>query len=410
MTYNVLLPNSKDGWWIYKYYRDSDAEMTSWPARQSLLKQQTLDVAADFVCLQEVSDLSFAEDFAFLAEAGYESVMFSKGRMRPATFWRSERWESVAQLHKDRTLIVALKLKTGSHKGSVVFLINCHLSAGPAADRRMRQAHEALTTAAKEAQKMKLDISKCPVVFCGDLNSMGETGVRQLLVAGEVGPEFREFGDPTERGQQGKQLTAKVKSQPVGRFADVAELCFGKENVPATIMATNIDSKMQHENGEPTQEVIAAVKTAFKKLCSTNDAEMNRGDVDRWLLAVNKEVGRGSEYRAAMAAMEKRGSETLSEEDFVGIYAAELAEGKFWGVEHDLRVMLGDGMAIPSEGPCELCFDHIFFSVGTLRLVAVQESLSEEQRKRIWGQPYDVLPNSWHPSDHLPVAAVFALR
>ena len=44
---------------------------------------------SDIVCLQEVSELSFDEDFSFLVAAGYEALMHNKkGRMRPATFWR----------------------------------------------------------------------------------------------------------------------------------------------------------------------------------------------------------------------------------------------------------------------------------------------------------------------------------
>jgi len=110
-----------------------------------------------------------------------------------------------------------------------------------------------------------------------------------------------------------------------------------------------------------------------------------------------------------MAAMEKRGSDTFSREDFVALYAAELAEGKFWGVEHDLRVLNGEGLSVPSEGPCALCFDHIFFTPERLQLLGVQEPLTDEQRRRIYQEPWEVLPNSWHPSDHLPVAALFRL-
>lgn len=80
MSYNVLLPNSKDGWWIYKYYR-SAGEQSEWPARQMLLKRQIQEVAADIVCLQEVSDLSFEEDFGFMAsDLKYESLLHEKKR------------------------------------------------------------------------------------------------------------------------------------------------------------------------------------------------------------------------------------------------------------------------------------------------------------------------------------------
>lgn len=66
MSYNVLLPNSQDGWWIYKYYRDSRGSHTDWTERQALLRQQILDVGPEVLCLQEVCELSFQEDFGFL--------------------------------------------------------------------------------------------------------------------------------------------------------------------------------------------------------------------------------------------------------------------------------------------------------------------------------------------------------
>ena len=40
--------------------------------------------------------------------------------------------------------------------------------------------------------------------FCGDFNSQGASAVRQLLTQGQVLPEFRESGDPTERAQEGR--------------------------------------------------------------------------------------------------------------------------------------------------------------------------------------------------------------
>ena len=89
--------------------------------------------------------------------------------------------------------------------GRHVFLVNLHLSAGANADRRLRQVHEALETVEKEAKKMRLELQTLPVIFAGDFNSQGLTAVRELLTTGAVGPDFRESGDPTERGQEGKQ-------------------------------------------------------------------------------------------------------------------------------------------------------------------------------------------------------------
>ena len=43
----------QDGWWIYKYYRNSIGLHTEWPQRQALLKQQIQQVDPEILCLQE---------------------------------------------------------------------------------------------------------------------------------------------------------------------------------------------------------------------------------------------------------------------------------------------------------------------------------------------------------------------
>jgi len=51
--------------------------------------------------------------------------------------------------------------------------------------------------------------------------------------------------------------------------------------------------------------------------------------------------------------------------------------------------------------------DYIYFH--GLECTAVQDVLTEDERIRIYNDG-DALPNEWHPSDHLPVAAVFSLK
>lgn len=404
MSYNVLLPNNQDGWWIYKYYRNP-GEFAEWAGRQAMLKQQLLGSNVDFVCLQEVSDVSWAEDWLFMGQAGYEALMHDKkGRMRPATFWRRDTWELISAQHKDRTLVTAMCLRA---TGTVLFVVNGHLSAGPQADRRLRQTSEALDTVAKEAKKLGLQVPGVPVVFCGDCNSQGRTGVDELLTAGKVEPDFRESGDPTERGQQGKAVTTKTKSQALGFFADASVAFFGEQDVPSTMILANIDSKMLFDDGTMTPACSEALQAAFASCCSPGSEVMTKADCERWLLAVNRELGRGSEYRAMLAAFEKSGVERLNLDEFVAIYAGELAEGKFWGVEHDLRALGGQGLTVPSEGPCQLRFDHVYFTTSSLKLCDVQDPLPKERRSSVFADPWDVLPNSWHPSDHLPVVATF---
>lgn len=71
MSYNVLLPNSQDGWWLYKMYSQLvPVESTTWNFRQRLLQDQIAVADADVVCLQEAAESSFESDFHFMKDLG----------------------------------------------------------------------------------------------------------------------------------------------------------------------------------------------------------------------------------------------------------------------------------------------------------------------------------------------------
>ncbi|KAI2514089.1 hypothetical protein MHU86_473 [Fragilaria crotonensis] len=82
LSYNVLLPNSVDAWWTYKMYSpplsEENRHVAAWSHRRDLLKNRIGLVNADVVCLQEVSPESFEDDFAFMAELGYDGCELFK--------------------------------------------------------------------------------------------------------------------------------------------------------------------------------------------------------------------------------------------------------------------------------------------------------------------------------------------
>lgn len=106
-------------------------------------------------------------------------------------------------------------------------VVNCHLTGGPAPERRLRQVFDALETARKEANRLLAEEESAaasngstrgrnnrnkggqpkgarvpptrlptsvPVVVCGDFNSDGPTAVSELLKKGVVEASFRELG------------------------------------------------------------------------------------------------------------------------------------------------------------------------------------------------------------------------
>jgi mRNA deadenylase 3'-5' endonuclease subunit Ccr4 len=163
LSYNVLLPNSVDGWWTYKMYMPPLPQdmlfQASWDYRRGLLKERIQLVNADVVCLQEIAPESFPEDFAFMQDLGYDGVeLYKKGRFRPATFWKTSQCELASPaVHKDRCLLTAFKLPDycDDQQKHHWHVCNCHLQAGTQGGRRVRQIHEAMRGVLTLARKLK---------------------------------------------------------------------------------------------------------------------------------------------------------------------------------------------------------------------------------------------------------------
>jgi mRNA deadenylase 3'-5' endonuclease subunit Ccr4 len=163
VSYNVLLPNSEDGWWTYKMYSPPLPEnlqyQSSWEYRCDLLKERLKLIGADVVCLQEVSPKTFEKDFEFMNELGYDGVeLFKKGRFRPATFWKKSHCDLASPpVHKDRSLLTSFRLVDRPPNTPVKnwYVLNCHLQAGRQAQRRVRQINEGVRAAMTLARKLK---------------------------------------------------------------------------------------------------------------------------------------------------------------------------------------------------------------------------------------------------------------
>mmetsp|Transcript_6338 Transcript_6338/g.15327 ORF Transcript_6338/g.15327 Transcript_6338/m.15327 type:complete len:100 (+) Transcript_6338:1-300(+) len=98
--------------------------------------------------------------------------------------------------------------------------------------------------------------------------------------------------------------------------------------------------------------------------------------------------------------MEKRAADPpcLALSDFVQVYKEELAQGKFWGVDHDLRQALGCGVSREEGRFFEARFDHIFFSPSASLLAVVAPAANS-----------GAMPNVQEASDHQIQTALFSL-
>ncbi|KAL7534215.1 hypothetical protein ACHAXR_009884 [Thalassiosira sp. AJA248-18] len=440
LSYNVLLPNSQDGWWTYKMFLPplgpEEDHISSWDYRKSLLRERIGLIDADVVCVQEVSPLSFEQDFAFMTDdLGYDGVeLFRKGRFRPATFWKTDRVQLASPaMHKDRTLLTSFRLvdegtTDTTKKDEYWHVLNCHLQAGKQGGRRVRQINEGVSTAFKTAKnKIKeKDPENLKLIACGDFNGGRECGAVQLLEKGSIGPDFLEDGE---------QVSSKEKVLPIPPMIDAVSIGRDRASPPATLVVPELISIMIDQgnaetayiNPEFSKEVLDRLRRIYDRYATvpvsdelSDQSQMGKLDVERWLTAINLRVGRGTEFRNAARFMgwveppslesEDSGGESkkvdksdrppifipddgiLTYDDFVGVYLDELRQGKFWGIAWDLST-LGEPLLV--NDVFQARYDRMYCS-SSLMPVAVLDTTSDV-----------ACPNKSEPSDHLPVCASF---
>ncbi|MFT5681847.1 MAG: endonuclease/exonuclease/phosphatase family metal-dependent hydrolase [Myxococcota bacterium] len=392
ISYNVLLPNSADGWWVFKYY---DAEVPDsariWPHRQGLLSATLLGAMADIVCIQEARGETFTDDFGFMAEAGYDAEIHRKYMLRPATFWRRDAFTRIHTSHKDKVLITVLR--SVAEPNRVISVLNGHLTAAPQPERRFRQVFDALDQLRKDLKRLEIPAEQAAVVVCGDFNAApGDSATHHLLSGGTIDADFREPAWPE------RSLSSKPRRHIFAPFTEAYQHTLG--HPPVTLLGSRIAGLLD-EDGAPTDTLMSAIDTMFSQFATAPD-RMEWSEAEAWLVAINRAPDRGSEHRKARAVVTEKGEPWLSRAEFAGVYASELSDGKFWSVLHDLQV---SGVQLDGErGLYEASLDRIYASGLTIR--AAWDPLTPQQRADLFGGGVG-LPNAHHPSDHLPLGAIF---
>ena len=197
----------------------------------------------------------------------------------------------------------------------------------------------------------------------------------------------------------------------------------------ATLVVPELISSLVHgeayDNPRLSDETTVKLTNIFHRIASetlrlgdhSTVAVMTAADVESFLIHINGEVGRGSEFREAARQMGGGASShvvknpeddeianddagvmslpadgILTLDGFLKIYQDELMHGKFWGIAHDLAVL---GEPLPNAGVFQARFDRIYHS-SSIQTAAVISFTSEHP-----------CPNEKEPSDHLPVAAAF---
>ena len=399
LSYNILVPNREQGWWVFKAYdHDLPMQARAWPHRRALLLAQLLASRADVICLQETLQDGFQEDLAPLRDAGYELLQHRKQLMRPATLWRSARLAFVQARHCDRSLVTTLRCLQTQR---LIHLVNAHLSGGPAPAQRVRQLEDALLAAQRDARAAGVDPAQAAVIICGDLNATpDEVGVHRFLSCGLVEPSLREPGAD-------EPITHRPRRHPFGPLREVYALAYGPDARPATFAPRALAARLwDAQTQAPSAELERALRAIFQDMAG--GPRMDARGVARWLSAIqgHPQTRSGESARAA-ARLEASGPQGFEAQSFVALYAELLGQSRaWWSVAHDLAAC-GHPLDPAPSGRAWATLDHLYVSAA-FEPLAVRAPLSAAALARLEREDA-ALPNAWHPSDHLPIGALLRL-
>ena len=230
------------------------------------------------------------------------------------------------------------------------------------------------------------DIEEKRVEFFTTFKTEGESGVKELTKE-QFTERLLALHQELDGGRQGSEL-AEVRTE-----ADVDK------------MIERFTPLLRH-----------ALDEVFSKF-SGNDQTLTEQEVNQFLVKANGEIGRGGTWRHVTAILKKKeelqDTAELTRDDWYGIFARELAEGKWWQVVHDLEVCGSNIRPHHTNNERRDQFyqgwlDYIYFG-QRLSCCGVQDVLTVAERSKIYSDG-DALPNAWHPSDHLPVSAIFSWK
>ena len=392
-SYNILLPNNTEGWWIPKCYPPTTPQQhRTWTYRKAKLIHHLTSVSADIICLQEVAQSSWKEDFAELWNQNYEGIIHKKNNLfRCATWYRSNKFALLETRHSFRTLVHIFQDEHGPFG-----VINVHLSGGPHPKTRMAQLHEALSALKKICNSHNLEASTLPVLLCGDFNCDPiDTPMHRFLTQGELHSDERNELYPniqlTKKGK--KHIFSGLSSAYHQAFGSSPPTLFGRPLI-SNFCIPHTTQELLHARSSNTlktlikPETLHAIELLFNQYAQRG--VMNSEACVQWIHKINGAM-RGGEKTYV-----EQFNHQLTLEQFVYIYIQNLNHGLWWSLASDLHqhnIPLPDG----SKDIYQDALDHIFIRHCT--------ATSIQNTKLPVAIPQG-LPCSAHPSDHLPIGVV----
>lgn len=435
-SWNVLA----NWWYVFKYYKYSDSKaVKSWPHRKELTKHYIMNMDADILTLQEVNPQTFKEDFSFMRELGYDSVMEESSNkwMRCAIFWRRNKLVLAQVEHRPYKCQIAqleiVKESSNCESGSTeliaqkwLFVLTCHLSASDPT-KRVRELHDVMLRTEQMRKKGNIQSDHVALVLTGDLNTftdIANSPVRRFLLDGTIGPDYNaKYPEYPEKLDLRKVKTHKQLDVRDG----MADIYGSHENVPKTLIVPDLGPAMQHPDGTFLLAFDVAVQYIFETF-SSDGLTLNHEDVERWISTVHGPLEQRTEDGPQLEKFARRYMEDkellppdragINQSELHDIYAREFSTNP-WSVSYDFdKFGVSWQDFFHARPPLALRLDYIFYSASTVSIAAAEgtEWMNEMVDWAMGGKPNErskdrqqPLPNEWHPSDHFAVIATVTL-
>ncbi|ORX93439.1 hypothetical protein K493DRAFT_325062 [Basidiobolus meristosporus CBS 931.73] len=264
LTYNIL----SEKYATSQQYGYTPSWALEWEYRKDLILQEILSYNPDILCLQEVEASQYEEFFCEqLKQADYDSVFWVKSRAKTmsewerksvdgcATFFKSSMFNildkqiveftQVAMKHPDfektedffnrfmtKDNISGLALLETKDSKQQLLVANAHIHWDPTfADVKLIQVsmlmNEITRHGSEWIKSYRLgykDISKLPILICGDFNSSPTSGVCEFLSRGSVTCDHEDLVDHNYGKFTSKGLAHKIPLRSA--YSQIGELPF----------------------------------------------------------------------------------------------------------------------------------------------------------------------------------------
>ncbi|XP_046829333.1 2',5'-phosphodiesterase 12 isoform X2 [Vespa crabro] len=214
--------------------------------RKQLILKELLGFNSDIICLQEVDNKIYDNDFMpTLSLLQYKSIFNTKNESSEglAVFFNKERFEELCydstvignntelpkfaliwskiqnekakkRFSQKNTTVQVLALRARERLSDILVIANTHLYFHPDADHiRLLQAYYILLYIENFTEKIKQEHpqSNVSILLCGDFNSVPECGIYQLMTENYIPENYKDWSSNLEETVKDVSLTYNIR-------------------------------------------------------------------------------------------------------------------------------------------------------------------------------------------------------